>query len=56
MFDPDFSNRRPLDQLVEKADTASGHITEEGHVRHRALELFLKLPNYKRGKLLHPAA
>ena len=55
-LDPDFACRNPLDQLVRKTDRASGHITEEGHVRHRVLEVCLKLPDHKRGRLLDPAA
>jgi len=35
--DPEFSARPPLDQLVTRADTANGHITEEGYIRHRLL-------------------
>lgn len=42
--DPDFSRRNLLDQLVKDSDTAGGHITEEGYLRHRIAELrILKL-------------
>ena len=52
--DPDFSKRRPLDQFVQETDTAASHITEDGHVRHRILELMGKLPMPSRR--VHPAA
>lgn len=44
-FDPSFENRRPVDQLVVGREnyTAWGHLTEEGHVRHRLIELRRKL-------------
>lgn len=44
-FDPSFENRRPVDQLVIGREnyTAWGHLTEEGHVRHRLIELRRKL-------------
>jgi len=54
--DPDFARRRPWDQLVKDRDAASGHLTEEGHVRHRVLELSLKMADYQRDTLLHLAA
>jgi hypothetical protein len=38
-IDRDFSRRDPLDQLVKDSDTAGGHITEEGYLRHRIAEL-----------------
>ena len=42
--DPNFSRRNPLDQLVKDSDTAGGHLTEEGYLRHRLAELkMLKL-------------
>jgi hypothetical protein len=39
--DPQFSGRRPLDQMVAmtRKDVASAHLTEDGYVRHRVLEL-----------------
>lgn len=40
-FDPQFIERRPLDQMVisTRKAVASSHITEDGYVRHRILEL-----------------
>jgi len=40
-FDPQFPNRRPLDQMVAttRKATASSHLTEDGYVRHRLLDL-----------------
>jgi hypothetical protein len=38
-IDLDFVRRNPLDQLVKDSDTAGGHITEEGYLRHRIAEL-----------------
>ncbi len=40
-FDPKFRERRPLDQMVgtNRKHTASAHLTEDGYVRHRILEL-----------------
>ena len=40
-LDPHFPKRRPLDQLViaNRKHTASAHLTEDGYVRHRVLEL-----------------
>jgi hypothetical protein len=40
-LDPQFSRRRPADQLVavNRQNTASAHLTEDGYVRHRILEL-----------------
>ena len=40
-LDLDFARRNPLDQLVKDAPNAAGHITEEGYVRHRLMELKL---------------
>jgi hypothetical protein len=44
-FDPSFDARKPVDQLVvgRENNTAWGHLTEEGHVRHRLIELRRKL-------------
>lgn len=44
-FDPSFHHRKPLDQLVVGREnyTAWAHLTEEGHVRHRLIELRRKL-------------
>jgi hypothetical protein len=40
-LDPDFSKRRPVDKLVHNKlyATASGHLSEDGYVRHRMLEI-----------------
>ncbi len=40
-FDPQFTNRSPLDQMVgsSRKAIASAHLTEDGYVRHRVLEL-----------------
>jgi hypothetical protein len=40
-LDPHFGQRRPLDQMVasSRRATASSHLTEDGYVRHRMLEL-----------------
>jgi hypothetical protein len=40
-LDPQFPHRRPLDQMVARTRkaSASAHLTEDGYVRHRMLEL-----------------
>jgi hypothetical protein len=40
-LDPEFPERRPLDQMVAttRKAIASAHLTEDGYVRHRMLEL-----------------
>lgn len=40
-FDAKFPERHPLDQLVarNRKPNASAHLTEDGYVRHRMLEL-----------------
>lgn len=40
-LDPEFPQRRPSDQMVvsTRSATASSHLTEDGYVRHRILEL-----------------
>ena len=40
-FDPQFRERRPLDQMVagSRKAIASAQLTEDGYVRHRMLEL-----------------
>ena len=40
-FDPQFPHRSPLDQVVagSRKAIASAHLTEDGYVRHRVLEL-----------------
>ena len=42
--DPDFAKRDPLDRLVlsKLDDTASAHLTENGHAKHRIAELMKK--------------
>ena len=43
--DPEFGRRDPLDRMVfsELNYTAAGHITENGHIRHRMLEIEIRL-------------
>ena len=40
-LDPQFSDRNPLDQMVgsNRKHGASAHLTEDGYVRHRIVEL-----------------
>jgi hypothetical protein len=40
-LDPQFLYRRPLDQMVtsSRKAIASAHLTEDGYVRHRMIEL-----------------
>lgn len=40
-LDPQFPHRRPLDQMVanNRKACASAHLTEDGYVRHRMVEL-----------------
>ena len=40
-FDPNFPNRKPMDQMVvaNRQYTAAAHLTEDGYVRHRMVEL-----------------
>ena len=40
-LDPQFPERRPLDQMVagSRKAIASAHLTEDGYVPHRVLEL-----------------
>ena len=39
-FDDQFPDRRPLDQMVAGSRlNAAAHLTEDGYVRHRMLEL-----------------
>jgi hypothetical protein len=40
-LDPQFPQRSPLDQMVacSRKPIASAHLTEDGYVRHRMLEL-----------------
>jgi hypothetical protein len=39
--DPDFGKRDPMDRLVssELNDSAAAHMTEDGYVKHRMLEV-----------------
>jgi hypothetical protein len=39
--DPEFSQRFPMDRLVgpKSDDTANAHLTEDGYVKHRLMEL-----------------
>ena len=43
--DPDFGRRDPLDRLVcsKLNDTAAAHMTENGYIRHRMLEIEVRL-------------
>jgi len=40
-FDPQFPHRRPPDQMIgsTRKPVASAHLTEDGYVRHRLVEL-----------------
>lgn len=40
-LDPQFPQRHPLDQMVgaSRRSVASAHLTEDGYVQHRILEL-----------------
>ena len=40
-FDPRFSERQPFDQMVgaNGRNSASSHLTENGYIRHRMMEL-----------------
>lgn len=40
-FDPSFHTRKPMDQMVlaNRQNTAGAHLTEDGYVRHRIVEL-----------------
>jgi len=41
--DPEFARRASSDQMVRDRDLAISHITENGHIQHRLLELKGKL-------------
>jgi hypothetical protein len=42
--DPHFEQRAPLDKVVSKnVNEATGHLTENGYVRHRILEIEIRL-------------
>jgi hypothetical protein len=40
-LDPQFPGRKPLDQMVARGRkaSASAHLSEDGYVRHRVLEI-----------------
>ena len=40
-FDPNFLTRKPIDQMVvaNREHVAASHLTEDGYVRHRMVEL-----------------
>lgn len=44
-LDPDFGKRRPVDKLVHNKlyAIASGHLSEDGYVKHRMLEIAARL-------------
>ncbi len=43
-FDPNFGRRDPMDRLVcpEREDTAAAHVTENGEIQHRLLEIRMR--------------
>ena len=45
LSDPDFEKRKAIDRLVqsEQCDSASGHLTEDGYIKHRMAELLQRL-------------
>ena len=55
--DPEFGKRDPLDRLVvsELSDTATAHMTEDGYVMHRMLEIKVRL-NAPEARLLSNVA
>jgi hypothetical protein len=40
--DPHFTFRSGLDRLVHGCDSAAHHLTEDGHIRHRLLEVDIR--------------
>ena len=52
--DPDFTFRADLDRLVHGPDSAAHHLTKNGHIKHRLLELRVRIQ--LRRKHVHPAA
>jgi hypothetical protein len=46
-LDPHFHDRRPLDQMIgsSRKAVASAHLTEDGYVRHRVMELARRVSN-----------
>ena len=54
--DPEFGRRGPLDKLVcSELDTAAAHMTENGYVRHRMLEIEVRLDVQEFGQLSNVA-
>ena len=51
--DPEFGQRGALDRLVcsELSDTATAHLTENGYVRHRMLELQVRRQRAEFGRV-----
>ena len=43
-FDPGFRKRDPIDRLVcaERGETAASHMTENGEIKHRLLEIRMR--------------
>jgi hypothetical protein len=43
-LDPEFGSRTPMDRWVvsELDDTASAHLSEDGYVKHRMLEMAMR--------------
>ena len=43
--DPDFEKRAPIDRLIcsTHEDVATGHVSENGYMRHRILEIESRL-------------
>jgi hypothetical protein len=43
-FDPQFDQRKPIDRWVQEkmGDSAAAHLTEDGYVKHRIVELAQK--------------
>jgi hypothetical protein len=51
--DPDFEKRDPMDRLVssKKNDVAAAHMSENGYIRHRMLEIEVRLGVTEFGQL-----
>jgi len=47
-FDADFDNRDPVDQMLigNGSGKAFSHLTENGHVKHKLIELSMKLDSF----------
>jgi hypothetical protein len=43
--DPDFGKRKAIDRMVcsKENDSAAAHVTENGYVRHRMLEIEVRI-------------